>query len=103
MTNWSQDKTEKKGFAETSPQKCWSKLDRDPFLMDEYPARSLREVFIKQRHTRFMKSLSYHLPFGTREAYVKEITATDLNKLASLIKICGFLMQTKVYVFWSRN
>ena len=59
----------------------------------------IREVFVKQRHTRFMKSFSYHLPFGTRDAYVKEITAADLGKLASLIKICGFLMQTKVYMF----
>ena len=60
----------------------------------------IKEIFARQRHTRFMKSFSYHLPFGTKEAYVKEITAADLNKLASLIKICGFLMQTKVYLFW---
>ena len=60
----------------------------------------IREAFIKQRHTRFMKSFSYHLPFGTKDAYVKEITAADLGKLAGLIKICCFLMQTKVYMFW---
>ena len=60
----------------------------------------IREAFIKQRHTRFMKSFSYHLPFGTKDAYVKEIMAADLNKLANLIRICGFLMQTKVYMFW---
>jgi hypothetical protein len=49
-----------------------------------------------------MKSFSYHLPFGTKDAYVKEIMAADLNKLANLIKICGFLMQTKVYLFWRK-
>jgi len=26
--------------------------------------------------------------------------APDLTKLASLIRICGFLMQTKAYLFW---
>ena len=27
----------------------------------------------------------------------------SLEKLAHLIKICGFLMQTKVYLFWRRK
>jgi hypothetical protein len=49
-----------------------------------------------------VKSFSYHLPFGTKDAYVKEMMAADLNKLANLIRICGFLMQTKVYLFWGR-
>jgi ABC-type lipoprotein export system ATPase subunit/GNAT superfamily N-acetyltransferase len=62
----------------------------------------IKEIFSRQRHTRFMKSFSYHLPFGTKDAYVKEIMAADLNKLANLIKICGFLMQTKVYLFWRK-
>ena len=55
----------------------------------------IREVFAKCRHTRFMKSFSYHLPFGTKDAYVKEIMVADRGKLASLIRICGFLMETK--------
>jgi hypothetical protein len=42
----------------------------------------IREVFAKYRHTRFMKSFSGHLPFGTRDAYVKEIMAADLEKRA---------------------
>jgi len=70
--------------------------------LDNGDILKIREVFVKQRHTRFMKSFSYHLPFGTKDAYVKEIMAADLNKLANLIRICGFLMQTKVYLFWSR-
>jgi len=32
-----------------------------------------------------MKSFSYHLPFGTKDAYVKEIMVADLGKLAGLI------------------
>jgi hypothetical protein len=45
-------------------------------------------------------ALSYHLPFGAKDVYVKEIMAADLGKLADLIRVCGFLMQTKVYLFW---
>jgi hypothetical protein len=59
----------------------------------------IKENYVKSRHTRFMKSFSYHLLFGTKDAYVKEIMAADLNKLANLIRICGFLMQTKAYLF----
>ena len=47
-----------------------------------------------------MKSFSYHLPFGMKDAYVKEIMAANLDKLANLTRICGFLMQTKVYLPW---
>jgi len=47
-----------------------------------------------------LKNFSYDLPFGTKEAYEKKIMDADLGKLAHLIKICGFLMQTKVYLFW---
>jgi len=49
---------------------------------------------------RFLKSFSNHLPLCTKDAYVKQIMAADLDKLASLIRICGFLMQTKAYLFW---
>jgi hypothetical protein len=48
-----------------------------------------------------MKSFSYHLLFGTKDAYFKEIMAADLNKLANFIRIFGFLMQTKAYLIWS--
>ena len=63
----------------------------------------IREAFAKYRHTRFMKSFFYHLSFGTKDVYVREIMAADLDKLANLIRISGFLMQTKVYLFWKRG
>jgi len=59
------------------------------------------EDYVKSRHITFKKSFSYHLLFGTKDAYVKEILAADLNKLANLIKICGFLMLTKAHLFLS--
>jgi hypothetical protein len=36
------------------------------------------------------------------EDYEKKVNATTLEQLAGLIKICGFLMQTKVYLSWKR-
>ncbi|OGD45313.1 hypothetical protein A3K79_06715 [Candidatus Bathyarchaeota archaeon RBG_13_46_16b] len=46
---------------------------------------------------------SRHLPFGTKDAYVREIAAADLDKLPSLLGICGFLIQAKVYLFWKNG
>jgi len=41
-----------------------------------------------------------HVPFGRKEVYAKEVMKASLEKLARLIKVCGFLLQTKVYLFW---
>jgi hypothetical protein len=48
-----------------------------------------------------MKAFSYHLPFGAKQTYREQMERLDLEKLAHLIKICGFLTQTKIYLFWS--
>jgi CYTH domain-containing protein len=61
---------------------------------------TVKKVFTKQRHTRFVKNFSYHLPFGTRDAYVKEVMGANIDRLVHLIRICGFLMQTKAYLLW---
>jgi hypothetical protein len=34
--------------------------------------------------------------------YEKKVNAATLEQLAGLIKICGFLLQSKVYLFWRR-
>ena len=60
----------------------------------------LREAFIKHCHARFMKYFFCHIPFGRREVYAKEVMKTNLERLSHLIKVCGFLLQTKVYLFW---
>jgi ABC-type transport system involved in cytochrome c biogenesis ATPase subunit/GNAT superfamily N-acetyltransferase len=60
----------------------------------------LKSTFARFRHTRFSKSFSYHLPYGTVEMYRRQIQEASLEKLRALIKICSFLMQTKVYLFW---
>jgi hypothetical protein len=71
-------------------------------LSDKDIAR-IRDAFTKSSHARFMKYFFPHQLFGKREAYTKEIRKTSLERLAHLIKVCGFLMQTKVYLFWNRQ
>jgi len=75
-------------------------LNKLQTLSDE-GLEKLREAFIKHCHARFMKYFFCHIPFGKKEAYVKEIIKANLERLTHLIKVCGFLMQTKVYLFWS--
>jgi hypothetical protein len=62
----------------------------------------VREAFIKADHPRFSKFFSSGLPFGHMVDYERKVNAATLEQLASLIKICGFLMQTKAYLFWER-
>ena len=63
----------------------------------------VREAFIKHNHGRFMKYFFPHQLFGKKEVYVKEIMKASLERLAHLIKVCGFLLQTKVYLFWQNR
>jgi len=43
------------------------------------------------------------MPYGTGDAYRKHVQQADPSQLAHLIRICGFLMQTKAYLFWKNN
>jgi len=49
-----------------------------------------------------MKAFSHHRPYGLKQVYREEIEHLTLQKLAHLIRICGFLMQTKIYLFWKK-
>jgi ABC-type lipoprotein export system ATPase subunit/GNAT superfamily N-acetyltransferase len=60
----------------------------------------IKEAFIRNCHTRFMKYFFCHMPFGRERAYAKEVMKASLERLASLIKVCSILIQTKVYLFW---
>lgn len=62
----------------------------------------IKQALVKHSHPRFMKAFSYHLPYGQKQAYRKEVEHLGLERLAGLIKICGFLTQTKAYLFWSK-
>jgi len=63
----------------------------------------IKEAFIKHCHARFMKYFFCHMPFGHKKDYAEEIKKASFERLAHLIKVCGFLMQTKVYVFWENS
>jgi ABC-type lipoprotein export system ATPase subunit len=76
-------------------------LNKLQTLSDE-DSEKVREAFIKHCHTRFMKYFFPHLLFGHKKVYVEEMKKASLERLAHLIKVCGFLMQTKVYLFWSK-
>jgi ABC-type lipoprotein export system ATPase subunit/GNAT superfamily N-acetyltransferase len=60
----------------------------------------IKEAFIRYCHARYMKYFFCHVPFGKKQTYVEEIRRASLERLAHLIKVCGFLMQTKAYLFW---
>jgi len=68
--------------------------------LNDKAVTKIREAFIRNSHARFMKYFFPHELFGKREAYTKEIRKASLERLAHLIKVCSFLMQTKVYLFW---
>lgn len=68
--------------------------------LDGQEIERIKQAFVKYSHPRFMKAFSYHLPFGAKKTYREQIEHLDRGKLAHLVKICGFLMQTKVYLFW---
>ncbi|MEM2202713.1 MAG: ATP-binding cassette domain-containing protein [Candidatus Bathyarchaeia archaeon] len=71
--------------------------------LNETEVETIREAFIKHSHTRFIKYFFCHMPFGRKQAYAEEVRKAGLERLAHLIKICGFLLQTKVYLFWKKK
>jgi len=63
---------------------------------------AVKEAFIKYGHPRFMKSFSVKMPFGSKEAYAEQVMKAISERLTQLIKVCGFLLQTKIYLFWRK-
>jgi ABC-type ATPase with predicted acetyltransferase domain len=61
--------------------------------------QTIKEAFIRHSHARFIKYFFCHMPFGKKQVYAEEVMKASLERLAHLIKVCGFLTQTKVYMF----
>jgi energy-coupling factor transporter ATP-binding protein EcfA2 len=61
----------------------------------------LRETFAENKHPRFMKEFSFHDPYGKSKFYKEAVKNADMEKFTKLIGICGMLLQTKAYLFWS--
>jgi hypothetical protein len=71
--------------------------------LSETEIQPIKEAFIKHSHARFMKYFFPHMLFGHKKVYVEEIKTAKLERLSHLIKVCSFLMQTKVYLFWQKR
>jgi len=50
-----------------------------------------------------MKYFFPHQPYGEQKMYNKKVMKVSLERLAHLIKVCGLLLQTKVYLFWKKG
>jgi hypothetical protein len=44
-----------------------------------------------------------HTPYGTAAAYAEGMRNANMERIAKLVKIVGMLLQTKVYLFWSKR
>jgi ABC-type ATPase with predicted acetyltransferase domain len=64
-----------------------------------------KEMFAKSSHPRFKREfpMGRHQPYGESIEYVKSIRNASSEKLAKLVKLVGTLMQTKVYLLWSKT
>lgn len=63
----------------------------------------IKEAFIQNKAPRFMKYFFPHQPYGEQKLYNKKVMKVSLERLAHLIKVCGLLLQTKVYLFWNAH
>lgn len=73
-------------------------LEKLKSLRAEDAAR-IKEAFIQNKAPRFMKYFFPHQPYGRQKRYVEKLMKARLERLARLIKVCGLLLQTKVYLF----
>jgi len=60
----------------------------------------IKEAFIRNKAPRFMKYFFPRQPYGRQKPYVEKLLEANFERLAHLIKVCGLLLQTKVYLFW---
>jgi len=65
--------------------------------------RLIKKVLSQYNHPRFMKYFTCDQPFGKKPIYSQKVLDADIETLAHLIKVCGFLLQTKVYLFWEKG
>jgi hypothetical protein len=74
------------------------------YALDTQQLLSVREVFVKNAHPRLKKEVAYsrHQPYGKTADYVRFVEAADSEKLVKMIKTVGLMLQTKVYLFWTK-
>ena len=62
----------------------------------------VRAAFVKCKNGSFQK-VFWTTPYGRAAEYGKCVEKAGVDRLALLIKACGFLLQEKVYLFWSSS
>jgi GNAT superfamily N-acetyltransferase len=63
----------------------------------------VRDAFIHNKQPRFVKYFFSGMPYGKTRLYPEKVMEASLEQLAHLIKVCGLLLQTKVYLFWDKS
>jgi hypothetical protein len=56
-----------------------------------------------QGSERKLPSFGRRQPFFSKAQWASAIENADLEKLGDLIRVIGILLQTKVYLFWSKK
>ncbi|MEM2915456.1 MAG: hypothetical protein QXH91_08690, partial [Candidatus Bathyarchaeia archaeon] len=69
--------------------------------LTEKEIKTIKQSFIDNSLPRFIKNFDGHRPFGNKEEFARELEKVSLERLAHLIRICSFLLQTKAYLFWT--
>jgi len=64
--------------------------------------KALRAAFTKYKHPRFFKVFVGGMPYGDTKRYDEKVRSASTEQLATLIKTCGFLLQTKAYLLWQK-
>lgn len=62
----------------------------------------IKEAFIQNNTPRFIKYFFTHKPYGKQKLFAEKLMKTTFERLAHLIKVCGLLLQIKVYLFWGK-
>jgi hypothetical protein len=66
--------------------------------------QALKETFIKNDPPRFRREIAAnrHMPYGTTAAFAEGVKNANMERIAKLVKIVGMLLQTNVYLFWTK-
>jgi hypothetical protein len=70
--------------------------------LSEENVNKIKETFAANAHPRLMKYFTGHEVFVNKPAYAEQVRKASPAKLAHLIKVSGFLLQTKIYLFWKQ-
>jgi len=71
--------------------------------LSERQLAEVREALAHVNHPRLLRVVQTGSPYGRREVYAERVRRGSVELLARIIHTAALLMQTKVYLFWSRE